>query len=323
MSGGTLFIVVVVGMFGGVFAVAIVVKWWEVRKAAKWRSAEGKVVVSGVRSWRRGPGDAGYDFHDTEMTNEPDVQYVFRVGGKEYRGRRVTIGEKTSSFELEAILARYPVGATVTVYYDPADPNQAVLERDFPGWVWGVGIGCLAAIVVAPMLAVFFYNHGLGWLRPHLAHPDAAPFVTAAAGFGLLVLLFALSFTSYVWKVSRWPTTTGRIVSSGADAYEDWRDRLARSYPRTFHKAAVVYRYEVNGREYLGDRVRLGVVVSATSPGVARRLAAKYPVGREVTVYYDPQRPGESVLRPRSLWHLLIWLVAAGMLYLAWWAGMG
>jgi hypothetical protein len=41
-------------------------------------------------------------------------------------------------------------------------------------------------------------------------------------------------------------------------------------------------------------------------------------VGSEVEVHYNPQNPGESVLRPHSRWHYLIWLVAAGMFTLAW-----
>jgi hypothetical protein len=31
--------------------------------------------------------------------------------------------------QAQAILENYPLGATVTVYYDPRDPQQAILKR--------------------------------------------------------------------------------------------------------------------------------------------------------------------------------------------------
>src|SRR5688572_14041090 len=102
MSGGMVFVIIVIVMFGGLIALAMGVKWWEVRKAAKWPSVEGKVVVSRVRAERQQPGDAGYNFHDTEMSNHPHVEYEFHVGARKHRGRRITIGEKTSAYELEA-----------------------------------------------------------------------------------------------------------------------------------------------------------------------------------------------------------------------------
>src|SRR4051812_31721820 len=107
---GAVFLVIVAAMFPTVLIVAIVVKLWEVRKASRWPSAEGKVIASRVQSHTRAPGDPGYDFDDTEVTNEPLVEYVYHVAGRKYRGRRITIGDKTSGYELESILARYPVG---------------------------------------------------------------------------------------------------------------------------------------------------------------------------------------------------------------------
>ena len=79
----------------------------------------------------------------------------------------------------------------------------------------------------------------------------------------------------------------------------------------------MVYEYEVDGHKYRGDRVTLGRV-SSTSPGLARRLAARYPVGREVGVHYDPKRPSESVLRPFSPVYLIFVVAAGAVLWLAW-----
>src|SRR5436190_367681 len=120
MDQGAICFLLAAGMFPAVILVAVVVKLVEVRRARRWPTTPGKVIACGVESTRKEPGDPGYNFGDTEVENLPRVEYEYHVAGKKYRGRRIDLGEKTSGFELEAILARYPVGTDVTVYYDPA-----------------------------------------------------------------------------------------------------------------------------------------------------------------------------------------------------------
>src|SRR5262245_13927308 len=130
MSQGTVFLLIVAAMFPTLIIVGVIVKLWEVRKAARWPETRGKVIASGVKSHMKTPGEPGYNFKDTEVTNEPHVEYEYKVGDRTYRCSRITIGERTTNSELEEILDRYPVGAQVTVYYDPANPNKALLERE-------------------------------------------------------------------------------------------------------------------------------------------------------------------------------------------------
>ena len=317
MSGGAIFILFVGAMFPTVIIVAVVVKLWEVRQAKRWPSTEGKVISSGITSRKNKPGEIGYNFSDTEVSNDPLVKYEYTVANRKCQCNRITIGEKTSASELEEILARYPVGTPVTVYYDPTNPEKAVLERDLP---WGIlfwGVGCLLLFFIGgPLIAAAIYFNAVDWLKSHMANPKRAPFVAAAGGFGLLVFLFALGFTRAVRQAARWPVTRGRIIASGTDTFRDYDTDAGRR--RIRHKPSVVYEYEVNGRQYKGDRVTFGVVTSSSHSGVSQRLAARYPVGTEVDVHYNPKAPGESVLRPHSVLHYLLWVVAAAMFALAW-----
>ena len=316
-SEETMLLVVGAAMFPTVILAAVAVKLWEVRRVKRWPQTEGKVIANLVQSHRNKPGDIRHNFSDTEVSNHPLVEYEYTVEGKTCRCSRITVGERVSARDLEATLDRYPVGAPVTVFYDPADPKRAVLERDLPAAAF-LGVGCLLALFIGgPLVAAAVYFGAVDWLGSNLANPDLAPFVAAAGGFGLVALLFSLAFHWHVLKACQWPTARGTVLASGEEKFRA-RYTDERVYWRTVYKPGVVYVYEVNGRQYTGDRLTIGVVMSATLPYFAKRAAAKYPVGREVDVYYNPDSPGESVLRPRSPLQHLTWLVAAVPLGLAW-----
>lgn len=319
MSSGAIFVIFVVACFPAIILIAVAVKLWEVHKAKSWLEVKGKVIASRVQSHRNQPGDPGYDFHDTEVTNEPLVEYEYTVNNKKLRCHRITIGEKTSAFELEEILVRYTVGTDVTVFYNPAKPEQAVLERDLPGKLMFFGVAILMLFFIGgPLLAVFLYFNGVAWLKSHLADPTRAPFVAAATGFGTLALLFALAFQKMVRDTCKWPTTTGKIIASGTDAYRDRDTSDGSTGRRIMNRSAILYEYTVDGRKFQGDRVTMGTKVSSTMPGLAKKLASRYPVGTEVEVHYNPKSPGESVLNPRSYSHLLLWVVVIAVYTLAW-----
>ena len=65
-------------------------------------------------------------------TNQPNIVYGYEVDGHAYQSNRIAFGGKTQSTSKRLVggsLARYKVGDAVTVYYDPANPSEAVLER--------------------------------------------------------------------------------------------------------------------------------------------------------------------------------------------------
>ena len=85
----------------------------------------------------------------------PHVRYTYRANEADYAGDKITFGFVTgygSEFKGNAILAKYPVGAQVAVYYDPAAPDKAVLERKAGGATAGMIIG-IALSVIAVCIA--------------------------------------------------------------------------------------------------------------------------------------------------------------------------
>ena len=102
---------------------------WRAHEARGWSSTTGTVVHSQVQTERRGGrrSDLRRDYYanvGTEFTAGGVVDTAWRVG--------LTRGADRPEVA-RAVAARYPVGARVTVFYDPARPWDAVLERDARG----------------------------------------------------------------------------------------------------------------------------------------------------------------------------------------------
>ena len=81
-----------------------------------------------------------------------------------------------------------------------------------------------------------------------------------------------------------WPQTTGRVENSFMeDKVSDWPAPI------------VVYTYSVGDRAYRGTRVLFGGT-GAMNPTAAGQVLAAFPAGAEVPVFFNPERPGQSVL---------------------------
>ena len=113
-------------------------------------------------------------------------------------------------------------------------------------------------------------------------------------------LFLAAAITKYleVKRASFWAAVPGKIVSSRSEARrvkkmssEDIRNRRHDTELRNF--AVVKYVFEADGRRQEGQRISLSEDVGNYQ--VAEKLK-RYPVGAQVTVYYDRNRPNDSVL---------------------------
>lgn len=94
-----------------------------------------------------------------------------------------------------------------------------------------------------------------------------------------------------------YPTANGTITHSGVTSNFD------------SNQLAIVYTYEVDGRQYRGTRYSAFDV--STNSGAWRDVAAKLPVGAPVRVYYDPNDPSDAIIHPGLTgFHLsMVWFV--------------
>jgi hypothetical protein len=98
--------------------------------------------------------------------------------------------------------------------------------------------------------------------------------------------------------VAKWSYVMGAVKISTTE-YRDSGDSGAY-YP------VVHYSYQVGGQPYEGYRIAPGGEVGGIGAG---KVAARYPVGAHVQVFYNPQKPSEAFLEKKAHGQILMWVI--------------
>lgn len=118
-----------------------------------------------------------------------------------------------------------------------------------------------------------------------------------AAGLLFVVIGVAFAFIGYhsyqLGKQSKdWPVAKGSVIQSKIEKRTETtgsgsnRRKVVRSY------AVVKYTYAVGNRDYQSSRIAFGQSKNA------HEIVVRYPKGKSIQVYYDPQKPDQAVLEP-------------------------
>ncbi len=266
--------------------------------AANWPAVEGVIIASAVDAPAAHLSD---DLNDAAAV----VRYRYRAGGREFEGDRTRIGGEPLTTRMLAtrLAARYPVGAIIDVHVDPANPENAVLDPADTGTLTAqtfltVTFGIIAAVLIAHAIAgrVLTSSNGVplfAFLLPALA------FVAAIAAFLSFLRMRRLASASMSW-----PAVPGVIKSSAVieewieDRRDDDKQQIRRKIPR--YQVDLRYAYRVAQRDFVGINPNFGWSGIYGLREVAEKAAGQYRAGQAVTVYYDPQRPANSVLEPSA-----------------------
>ena len=290
----------------------IVWKAMQLRQAARWPSTRARIIKSKLRAQHhRHSADV------TQVANVADIEYEFSLGGRVYRGTRVGLGEIAGA-GLEATLNHYHVGATVPVYYDPKNPGNALLEREPPlplAWLYVIA----AAVLIAGLAIVaVFWNisavlDGLEGYFPEKAFlPGMAFFILG----GLMMLAMLWASRRQATEASGWPQTSGRIVASTVENYRQRVGGARTGTLVTFYQPVVEYAYRVADHDYHSTQLSFGGK-AAGSQEIAEAKAARYPLGSEVVVHYDPKNPSNAVLDLKVAYGVPLLVIAVVFLGLA------
>jgi uncharacterized membrane protein len=74
--------------------------------------------------------------------------------------------------------------------------------------------------------------------------------------------------------------------------------------------------YKDNGEKFCAARIRYGGFRWGEGKADAFDAVARYPVGREIDVYYSPDDPKETVLEAASSWAEMVTLLGLGIAFL-------
>jgi hypothetical protein len=144
-----------------------------------------------------------------------------------------------------------------------------------------------------------------------------------AAFMGLFDTLAIGVDTKPYWRCAEWSETTGKVVKARIRwRPASWRvDSFASGkrlvWPITRMRVPepdIKYRYEVDGREYIGTRAR------ADGAGNARKIVNRLKALRKqksqdnLPVYYDPDNPSKAVLVRRGAPGVILPMAFSGAL---------
>ncbi len=115
-----------------------------------WPTTVGRVVRTRPHGNSSTPGIANL------WVVDPGIEYEYTVDGLVYTGRTVSFGGIPATVDgAGTVLLQYPVGSAVTVWYDPDDPDRAVLQPGAAGGAWTEAVFGLV-LVVAGLLVQFW-----------------------------------------------------------------------------------------------------------------------------------------------------------------------
>jgi hypothetical protein len=112
-----------------------------------------------------------------------------------------------------------------------------------------------------------------------------------AALVGVGIFLYRRSKMRNVAKqaAQTWSSTMGVVIASTI--------QVKRSYKSRSEIPVVIYQYQVDGKPYVGKVIKAGEqFFNVRLYGDAQKTIARYPVGAQVMVYYNPANPQESAL---------------------------
>jgi hypothetical protein len=286
-----------------------------------WRQAAGRIVSSKPvarsvhgKKFETSGRQGSTDFITTETIdtrNFAEVRYEFSVAGKSFCGSRIDLAEDRGNFEVAETLQRYPQGKAVTVYYNPKNPDECILERDDPknlraGWY------SFAMLVALCFGGVFGISRFAELVRGAIAVPKLTPMVVILGLFAFFLAVFAHMIGQKGRAMRGWPKTRGQVVQSAVEPTlrKHHRPYPRREYTETIYVSRVVYTYDVGGISFQGDNS--GVAVGSSTPGLAAKYIARFPLNAVVDVFFNPQIPTESTLHPSvGILGIVVWTIAA------------
>ena len=129
------------------------------RKAKDWKSVPGTVVSASLKKEHRAriAQNNRTEWYDLFI---PNIKYTYAVNGTVHESSRIGYGIYTRRSDTfgKKLMERFPAGASVPVYYNPADPRSSLLEKRST-YTYGMYILSILYILLSMLfLGVWLYQ---------------------------------------------------------------------------------------------------------------------------------------------------------------------
>jgi len=235
---------------------------------------------------------------ELDFENDAKIRYRYNVNGHEFESWKLFHGvvsngdiflEDGATLSDGGLVARFPAGSEVKVYYDPENPSDAILlpgaehKTDLMKFIFGYGFVAGGLLLTASAF--------LAKRRRGSVDIGKLVFRLLLGGGMLAVGVGIVWFMSDIRTENRmarfWPSVTGKVTLA-----EVWGDR-----------PEIAYEYSVDGGSYLSDQLYIGVPTKRLTldDGTElwpRRLNRRFRLGEPVEVFVDPDDPTNAILLP-------------------------
>lgn len=230
------------------------------------------------------------------------VAYDYQAGGASQSGHRVwPYRQATEDYEdisrcVAALTLKSPHPPAdlrnfeAECLVDPDDPTRAVLAANPEPFA--LGLGLTAAVLLWISAFVFFYRRQrtIGKTRER-RDPILLAFFLVFTVMGVAVSAFTAWGLRERWQMRRWIEVPATVVASRvqqASGSKRGRDPGVR--------ASILYRYEVDGRDYLSNRTTVLGAYSGHLNERVRELVRDYPPGTPIRVFIAPDQPWRAIM---------------------------
>ena len=186
-------------------------------------------------------------------------------------------------------------------FVSKADGAMAPKIQTAKRWLKRIGgvlliLICVVTLLMDAVLAgLIILGFGVFFLIGGFMAPTTEKLAGAVIfpAIGIVIALF--SYNAYVTRMESktWPTVGGVIVKSEIEEQTSTTGDGANKKNTVKSLPKIAYQYQVDGQSHKNTRISF-----SSSSGNAQQIVARYPKGKPVQVYYNPDKPKQAVLVP-------------------------
>lgn len=285
-------------------------KAWYAAASSHWPKAPAVVAEAGVQH----STSTDSKTRAKSTMHSAVIRFDYRVEGKTYSTRTIQFGELEGSedeTDAEIRMLQYPVGASVSVSYNPDDPSLACVRPGFHAAALMVPFCGLAIVLVACMfLLVYLGSQG----KPSVFGAGVGLFAVVFCLIGIAMLVPGVmnlwrGHTSQTWPESQGIIVYGRESTSEAGIVDA---KGSTKYKPTW-SARLIYEYIADGQKRFGNQRVFGQLAGSDAEWAAD-IMDRYPLAKRVPVRYSPREPDLSVLEP-GIASETLWIPGIGLAF--------